>query len=596
MSFNRRVPYSGKKKKQQLLERKQRKADKEQKYEEYPYGHRAEIPVLTSSLDDHFVLSSGNEPSSTDFGHDSKDPRTKRLISRFEKLSPEAIQNARLKSMQPFKRQPKTCLEVSVEDLQPYIDFPKRPKWDYNMNKQQVEEQEEKAFQEWKQAINEKYGSIYDNDDNTNNDSINQLSWYEQNLEVWRQLWRVLEISDVILLVMDIRNPLIHFPVPLYHYITKDLKRKMVGVFNKIDLVSDFTVFAWKKYFEEKFPELHISTFSCYPRENDFIDDTVTYQLKKRVKRPRKRYYSAQGVRDVLSCCKDVDILKHGVRVDWNGLIQRYNDKTSDHEVNDDNSNDDDSDTGSMAGLDDEFSGIMNITDQQVTPHHDYVTIGLVGHPNVGKSSLINSIMRRTVVSTSKTPGHTKHFQTIHLCENVRLCDSPGLVFPSLLPRSLQILAGMYPIAQVQEPYSVIQYLAERIPLENILSLTPPDLVDIKDVRSVEWSSWMICEAYAEQRGFHTAKGAQPDAYRAANAMLRLTEDGRILLSFKPPGFFETTKYEQLRIIEADLKNQEEKNDSLSVSDEDEDEDEDDIKPITTTNVKYSLLTLDDVN
>jgi hypothetical protein len=37
-----------------------------------------------------------------------------------------------------------------------------------------------------------------------------------------------------------------------------------------------------------------------------------------------------------------------------------------------------------------------------------------------------------------------------------------------------------------------------------------------------------------------------------ANAILRLAADGRILLSFKPPGFFTSTKYEQLRVAEAD--------------------------------------------
>jgi ribosome biogenesis GTPase A len=88
---------------------------------------------------------------------------------------------------------------------------------------------------------------------------------------------------------------------------------------------------------------------------------------------------------------------------------------------------------------DDEFSRILEITGREIKPHKDYVTLGLVGHPNVGKSSLINSIMRRTVVSASRTPGHTKHFQTIHIADNVRLCDSPGLVFPALIPRALQV-------------------------------------------------------------------------------------------------------------------------------------------------------------
>jgi len=76
---------------------------------------------------------------------------------------------------------------------------------------------------------------------------------------------------------------------------------------------------------------------------------------------------------------------------------------------------------------------------QAAVPHCDYITIGLVGHPNVGKSSLINGIMGKTVVSASRTPGHTKHFQTIHLTENVRLSDCPGLVFPSLLPKPVQV-------------------------------------------------------------------------------------------------------------------------------------------------------------
>jgi ribosome biogenesis GTPase A len=100
--------------------------------------------------------------------------------------------------------------------------------------------------------------------------------------------------------------------------------------------------------------------------------------------------------------------------------------------------------------IDDEFSRILDITGREIQPHRDYLTLGLVGHPNVGKSSLVNSIMRRTVVSASRTPGHTKHFQTIHISDNVRLCDSPGLVFPALIPRALQVNCCIFFLLWVQ--------------------------------------------------------------------------------------------------------------------------------------------------
>lgn len=38
-------------------------------------------------------------------------------------------------------------------------------------------------------------------------DDGRELSYFELNLETWRQLWRVLEISDIILFIVDIRYP-----------------------------------------------------------------------------------------------------------------------------------------------------------------------------------------------------------------------------------------------------------------------------------------------------------------------------------------------------------------------------------------------------
>lgn len=133
-------------------------------------------------------------------------------------------------------------------------------------------------------------------------------------------------------------------------------------------------------------------------------------------------------------------------------------------------------------------------------------------------------------MSVSRTPGHTKHFQTIYLTSNVRLCDCPGLVFPSKVPKTLQILMGSFPIAQLREPFSAVQYLAERLDLPNLLKLQHPE-------QDEEWSAMDICDAWALKRGFCTARTARLDSYRAANSLLRMALDGKICLCLHPPGY-----------------------------------------------------------
>lgn len=102
-----------------------------------------------------------------------------------------------------------------------------------------------------------------------------------------------------------------------------------------------------------------------------------------------------------------------------------------------------------------------------------------------------------------------------------------GLVFPSSVPRKLQVLIGSYPIAQLREPFASIQYLAERIDLIKVLNIKVED----------QWSAIDVCDAWALARGFLTAKAARPDTNRAANYILRLALGGQIVLALLPPGF-----------------------------------------------------------
>ncbi|KAF8129048.1 P-loop containing nucleoside triphosphate hydrolase protein [Boletus edulis] len=57
------------------------------------------------------------------------------------------------------------------------------------------------------------------------------------------------------------------------------------------------------------------------------------------------------------------------------------------------------------------------------------VTVGVVGFPNVGKSSLINSLKRSKACAVAAQPGHTKDLQTVQLERGLKIIDSPGVVF-----------------------------------------------------------------------------------------------------------------------------------------------------------------------
>lgn len=54
-----------------------------------------------------------------------------------------------------------------------------------------------------------------------------------------------------------------------------------------------------------------------------------------------------------------------------------------------------------------------------------------------------------------------------------------------------------------------------------------------------------ICDAWADKRGFTTARGCRPDSYRAANELLRLSVEGKLVFSVRPPGYDDDAEEEE---------------------------------------------------
>uniref|UniRef100_A0A0A9D484 G domain-containing protein n=1 Tax=Arundo donax TaxID=35708 RepID=A0A0A9D484_ARUDO len=56
------------------------------------------------------------------------------------------------------------------------------------------------------------------------------------------------------------------------------------------------------------------------------------------------------------------------------------------------------------------------------------VRAGIVGYPNVGKSSLINSLLKRRMCSAAPRPGVTRELKWVRFGTDLELLDSPGIL------------------------------------------------------------------------------------------------------------------------------------------------------------------------
>lgn len=521
-------PFSNKKKKQQLQQKRQMKRE------------RADDPssfYKTIMQKTHFrgkpIGRSQDQKDQNVKGGDGGRSRERFADLQFFKDTDEEIRTRKEQSMLPIIPLEENQLEIDADAPAISLDMPKRPAWNKTFTREQLDRQEQIYF---KNFIDEMLHEATLKD--------KKLSYFDLNLDTWRQLWRVLEMSEIVTIIVDVRQPQFHFPPALYEYIVKDLKRTVIVVLNKIDLVPASLVIAWKSYLKDQYPEVRVIPFASY----------AGMKTKSNGKRVGNLHMAADGARRYML---EVERLVGPNEIDfssWKEKIQidlhEGDEQESDHNDSDE---DDQSEIPSKALKEAEQIKAKNDTSYYSGEKYKdgILTIGCVGHPNVGKSSFMNALIGKKVVSVSRTPGHTKHFQTIFLTKNIRLCDCPGLVFPSYYPKQLQVLMGCYPISQLREPYSSIQYLAERVDIVQKLKLKPIDEIRHQrpalkaeldcyssSAKGSDWSAFSICESWAVMKGFLTAKAGRPDVYRAANHILRMALDGRTLcMSAYPPNY-----------------------------------------------------------
>ncbi|KAJ3337873.1 hypothetical protein HDU93_000373 [Gonapodya sp. JEL0774] len=538
------VAYSGKQKLAQLRERNERKRLKEQRtWITNKYDDFQRFPVVG---EDGFPVPS---------------------------IETETLDPLHIPFPRPIEERSLEISDEQASELHPF-DMPKRPPWSYSDTTEALDEREKIVFKTWLQRVRDVQGDDH--------------GLFEKELDVWRQLWRVIEMSDIILVLADIRHPLLHFPPSLYHHIVNELKLPLILVLTKCDLVGEPTVVAWKTYFSTMYPTLPVVEFATQPRPQGAVDAhgdpvTSTSHLRSRAPVAKRDVPNPEVVRRIIEICRSVAPTKPGVSVDWDALFPgldafRPSDESDDytdmsakvgsakrrrakkaaealpadsitesHERKQKQSQKDDEKPGERLDSGDE----PHRTEERESNSDLHLRRHELddGQPNAGKSSLLNAILGRHAVSVSRTAGRTKHFQTIHVTDKLRLCDCPGVVFPTMAGKEMQEIMGCMPVSRVRDPEMVVAVLGKLVELEKLLPVKEEDLkgldqeeqgslpADFENNDEFQWTAWKICQAYAVHLGYFTSKSARPDVYRAANAIVRMVSEARLLVSIKPPGF-----------------------------------------------------------
>ncbi|KAI9438934.1 P-loop containing nucleoside triphosphate hydrolase protein [Lactarius indigo] len=113
------------------------------------------------------------------------------------------------------------------------------------------------------------------------------------------------------------------------------------------------------------------------------------------------------------------------------------------------------------------------------------MTVGVVGFPNVGKSSLINTLKRAKVCAVAGQAGHTKELQSIQLERGLRIVDSPGVIFDDDegiqgQNESSVLLRNVVKPEDVDDPISVGTFLPFlSLPSELHSNTSPPKVEEI---------------------------------------------------------------------------------------------------------------------
>ena len=278
---------------------------------------------------------------------------------------------------------------------------------------------------------------------------------------------QVVESADVVLEVVDARDPN-HCRVREAERLVRAAggRKRLVIVLNKIDLVPRDVLEAWLRYLRDEFP-------------------TIAFRASTQ----RNPTQSTANVRTV------DEAFVHG--------------------------------TSECLGGDALLQLLKNYC-RTPDGHSRTIAVGVVGYPNVGKSSLINSMKRSRAVGVSSVAGFTKEISEIKLDKHIRLLDSPGVFFTA------EDSVGTDPAGVLLDCLARPDSIVSETAIEALLVRAPRDVLCELYAIDAWRSPHEFLLRVAASRG-RLKRGGIPDAEAAIKIVITDVAAGRIPFWAEPP-------------------------------------------------------------
>ncbi|KAL5765392.1 hypothetical protein ACOSP7_016009 [Xanthoceras sorbifolium] len=387
------------------------------------------------------------------------------------------------------------------------LRVPRRPPWNARMSVEELDENEKQAFLTWRRSL----ARLEENEKLV-------LTPFEKNLDIWRQLWRLVERSDLLVMVVDARDPLFYRCPDLEAYAREvDVHKRTLLLVNKADLLPFSVRKRWAKYFRDH--EILFVFWSAKAASAALDGKTlsgpwITEDSQQKMDDPDTRIYGREELLARLQFEAE-EIVK----------LRRKSSCSN-------------AGTSNVQSL----GGNMEVN---ATPKK--AVVGFVGYPNVGKSSTINALVGQKRTGVTSTPGKTKHFQTLIISDELTLCDCPGLVFPSFSSSRYDMIAsGVLPIDRMTEHRKAVQVVANQVPkhvMEDVYKIKLPKPKPY-ELQSRPPLASELLRAYCASRGYVASSGL-PDETRAARQILKDYLDGKVPHYQMPPGMSEEANVEE---------------------------------------------------